>query len=311
MSKTKLVLRINELYHDIEDSDYEHKHPEIFMDEQLRWDMLAQNYFSKISKKLNILDIGSGTGFVPLTIGKHLKITDFVICSDISRNILNTCAKNVIKKQFKCAFSFIKLDGNNINLPDNFVDYITLNSVLHHIPDLKQFFKEVNRLLDVNGRIIICHEPNRYFYNHFFMFNNYRFLSLFFYPKHFLASILRKLGLYNFFKKVYSGFNKESKKYTEIALKINNQLMREGLIYEPLDYDKILSMVDIHSPSSGAGKGISIDQIRSHLPNFKVEIYETYNHLCKIKRLKRYECWLKKRFSNQGSCLMVVLRKDY
>jgi methylase of polypeptide subunit release factors len=88
MKQTKLnplylVNRVNEIYHDIEREAYLQKHPEIFVDEAKRWRRIAKRYLVK-DCSITVLDIGTGIGFIPLTIAPFLKMEDTIICSDIS-----------------------------------------------------------------------------------------------------------------------------------------------------------------------------------------------------------------------------------
>lgn len=159
---SKLVLKVNEIYHDIEEAEYEHRHPEIFIFEQERWKRIGEEVLPKFPK--TILDMGTGTGFVPLQIGSYLSGNDKMICADISEKILSVCRKNIENKSLSPQFSFLKLDGSKIDLPDKSIDIITLNSVLHHLPDLENFFEEANRLLKPGGLLVIVHEPNSSFY---------------------------------------------------------------------------------------------------------------------------------------------------
>jgi len=68
----RIVQRVNELYHDIASKEYQSHRPEIFEHERQRWDHVAKR-FLLTGKSLVAVDIGTGTGFVPLTIGHFLK----------------------------------------------------------------------------------------------------------------------------------------------------------------------------------------------------------------------------------------------
>jgi ubiquinone/menaquinone biosynthesis C-methylase UbiE len=64
----KPIIRINELFHDFEGKEYQKKHADIFSDEVERWQNACKPIFSNHNSPYNILDIGTGTGFIPLTI---------------------------------------------------------------------------------------------------------------------------------------------------------------------------------------------------------------------------------------------------
>lgn len=65
-----------------------------------------------------------------------------------------------------CKLQFVKLDG--LSLPREAIggdcDVITMNSVLHHLPDPGHLLAEVDRILVPGGTLVIWHEPNRRFY---------------------------------------------------------------------------------------------------------------------------------------------------
>ncbi|MGB2879166.1 MAG: class I SAM-dependent methyltransferase [Candidatus Omnitrophota bacterium] len=313
----EFVLKVNEIYHDIEESEYEEKHPEIFQNEPSRWQKIGTAFIANNPEKICLLDIGSGTGFVPIQIGNFLKKGDLFVCSDISANILNACKANISDEKFKCHFKYLKLDGKKIDLESNTFDYITLNSVLHHIPDLPIFFKEINKLLKTNGRLIIGHEPNKLFYTHKFLWNNYRLVSYIFDRKQFTAAILRKLKLHKIAGRIYKGFNQEVKPRDRVVEDANKRLLREGIIKTPLTADQMCEIVDIHSPTAGGyhkDRGIDIAEIlRDYLPGFEIEYLETYNHLCKISSKNRFTKWynsvLGKIFHGTGSTFLMVLKK--
>jgi len=316
---TEFVLKLNEIYHDVEKSEYENKHPEIFEHEVIRWRKISKLFFANNNKKICLLDIGSGTGFVPLQIGEFLKRGDLLVCSDLSSKILNICKKNLSDKNFKCNIEYLKLKGMIINLESNVFDYITLNSVLHHIPDFLTFFKEINRLLKTNGRLIIGHEPNKTFYVHKILWNNYIFISRLCNPKKSIASILRRLKLQKIERKFYQSFNQEVNTHKKIVEDVNKRLIKNGIIKIPLTARQIAAIVDIHSPTAGGyhkDRGIDIaENLSYHLPNFKIEYLETYNHLCKVstknKFTKLYDFILRKTYPKTGATFFVVLNPTF
>jgi ubiquinone/menaquinone biosynthesis C-methylase UbiE len=312
----ELVLRVNEVYHDVEGRLYEEVHPEIFVDEKERWEQLGESIGMR-QEALTILDIGTGTGFVPLTIGRFLKETDTVICSDISAGMLSICEENLARYDFKCSFRYLKVNGKTIPL-DHQVDYILLNSVLHHIPDMESFFLEADRVLKVHGHIVLAHEPNESFYSHTFLWNNYRLLSVFATPKRFVASVLRKTGLMEPARKFYSVLTKKGELQSEVMREVNAILIREGAIETPLTSAQMTELVDIHSPTAGGyhkGRGIDMNGIlRDYMSNFSVVRLDTYNYLNMPSRnyvARSYAAFLEKSYPGKGATILAVLEKDH
>jgi len=289
--KNELVVRLNEIYHDAVSQDYDRIHPEIVVDEVNLWQSIGKRLLHNFPQRICLLDIGSGTGFVPLQISRFLKKTDQVICSDISADLLSVCKKNVLQQKFNCDFRFIKLDGKLINLESDAVNFITMNSVLHHIPDFLVFFREIDRLLKAEGFLIIGHEPNKAFYTHRFLWNNYRFVSAYF---------DQEVGIHH-----------------KMVESVNERLLKEKIIETPLSAGQIIEIVDIHSPTAGGyhkDRGIDVTQILSrHLRDFKIELFKTYSHLYKISSKNRiirwYDAVLKYIFPKKGALFLGVFKK--
>lgn len=71
------------------------------------------------------------------------------------------CGDCYFLKRSKCAerYGLDLLYGDDVtkglNFPDNFFDYVTLLAVIEHIPESCGIFKEINRILKDDGRIIL------------------------------------------------------------------------------------------------------------------------------------------------------------
>jgi demethylmenaquinone methyltransferase/2-methoxy-6-polyprenyl-1,4-benzoquinol methylase len=172
-NKQVIVKRINELYHDVTGDTYDKVYSFMIENEKKRWHRIA-NLYLKFDHRIQILDIGTGSGLVPLSICKLLKPEDTFICSDISRKMLQVADQNIKREKFINKFKFVKISSaeqENIPFSDNYIDIITMNSVLHHINNTNMFLNEVDRILKPNGLIFIGHEPNRYFYENKFIVN--------------------------------------------------------------------------------------------------------------------------------------------
>ena len=146
MYTSDFVRAINEIYHDVEAQYYERWHPEIFVHEATRWQKHLKPLFSRREKSWSILDIGSGTGFVAKELIPFLNANDSFTCVDLSEEMLNICKKNIAGAKPLCQFRFLKTEGKNFPFDSESFDLISMNSLLHHIPDLNEFFKEIDRL---------------------------------------------------------------------------------------------------------------------------------------------------------------------
>ncbi|KKL09512.1 hypothetical protein LCGC14_2565130, partial [marine sediment metagenome] len=100
--------------------------------EKERW----EDAFEKINTKTGrtILDIGTGTGFVPLTISKFLNEKDTLICSDVSKKMLSIVEKKLKSSKFQLELKIIKERSGNLNfkkidLKEKMVDYLLKRKV--------------------------------------------------------------------------------------------------------------------------------------------------------------------------------------
>lgn len=285
-----LTGRVNELFHDLNYHNYDNDHPEIIKSEKKRWQIISQRFLS-FSPKI-ILDFGTGTGFVPLAIKKSLKPRDKLICTDISKKILNQAEKNL--SHLPVNKSFIKTSGYKLPFPNKTVDIVTINSVLHHLNKLSKYLKEMDRILKRGGLLIITHEPNAFFYRHKFLFWQFRILNK-------LVNINKIWG--NLLNRPRSAA--QTKKVCQI---INRDLKKKGLIKNSLSQNEILKIVDIRDR----------DGINPHklLPKYKKLDLKTYDHLHWVIKnrpknpiLKRYNQFLKKLFPKSGATFSIILKK--
>lgn len=250
----KLVLRANKLYYDLAGKDYSHSHDEIFILEPLRWKRIVEKLIAVTStQKRIILDVGSGTGFVAMVLCPYLNKKDKFICLDISPKMLDQCRANLNSLGFDCELIYKQYDGLNLPFENESIDILTLNSVLHHVFNTSTFLKEVGRILKKDGYLIVGHEANSKFYKNKIIWTLYRILYLLYNPLS-IIDILQRRG---FLKR---GRYLISEKYDEVADKINNILLSEGLIKEPLSKFKIDKIIEYHSMD-----GFDIDDINKDL----------------------------------------------
>ena len=144
------VRRINEIYHNLENTGYDRLHEDIPQFEGRFWKDAAARYLDR-NVPLVWLDYGTGTGFVPLAIAEHLKAPDTLICCDVSSEMLVVCEAKLKDKSLPCRCLFEKIEGTTIPAPSGSVDIISVNSVLHHMFDLAGFAAECERVLKPDG----------------------------------------------------------------------------------------------------------------------------------------------------------------
>jgi ubiquinone/menaquinone biosynthesis C-methylase UbiE len=284
----QLVQRVNELYHDFANLQYTCSHPEIFRQEKKRWERNARLFLNSTAP-ITIVDVGTGTGFVPLTIARFLKKEDIFICTDISEGMLDVAKQHIHRQYPSREFRFIKIESKvpfRLPLETNLADVVTLNSVLHHIKDTNTFLREVGRVLKPNGLLLIGHEPNKYFYENKFL----RCMRSILVHSNYLLQSIRV---------------KDSSSRYEICRKINRILLKEKLICSPFSVRDIERIVDIKSE-----EGFKPDLL---LPDYGLVHIETYNNLLGIPvndgLLEKYDNWIGERFQKNGRLFFAILRK--
>ncbi|MBI2668813.1 class I SAM-dependent methyltransferase [Candidatus Woesearchaeota archaeon] len=304
-----VVQRVNELYHDLIGKKYDDSHPEIFKRLPPRWQRIAPIFFSK-KGPLTILDLGTGTGFVPLMVAPHLKKEDVFICSDISSTILNVAQENIKSLKFENKFKYVKIGAQETyTLPfkDNAVDAITVNSMLHHVKNTHHFLSEINRVLRPGGTIIIAHEPNANFHTHLLLKNQARAWQLFLCPRQTMTRIARKIKVLPILEYLYYRITKPTVNNKEIAEEVSQRLMKEGVLTEPIAAREIKKITDI--------------QIRGFIPEellttYQLSLLETYNHLSddiakkyNNRFILAYEKFLERLYPTYGNQFFMVKRK--
>jgi ubiquinone/menaquinone biosynthesis C-methylase UbiE len=311
----QLVQRVNELYHDQINEDYDDSHPEILKQEESRW---KENFssVSKIDKPIEILDFGTGTGFIPVTIGEYLDENVKFTCADISQNMLNEARQNISSKNIKGQFEFKKIEPSipfNLPFENNSFDVVMMNSVLHHIKETEHFLSEISRICRPGGKIIIAHEPNQRYMQNDFLSAKYHFFHFFIRPNWEIAAFLKKTGLLKIMQQlVYilvPSVKNKIKNKEGITEKINEVILAEKLHPSKLSKEEITMITDI-----SAFEGFNPYALHK---NLSPVIVDTYNHLFRVsiikagnKNWKNYEKVVKEKFPKDGATFFGVYKNS-
>jgi demethylmenaquinone methyltransferase/2-methoxy-6-polyprenyl-1,4-benzoquinol methylase len=104
-----------------------------------------------------VLDVGTGTGvFTPFLL-KKIGRGGKLVCLDFAEEML----KIAKAKRFHGNISYLCTDIENSNLAENLFDAVVCYSVFPHFKDKPKALREINRLLNKNGRLFICHTSSR------------------------------------------------------------------------------------------------------------------------------------------------------
>ncbi|MDP3987947.1 MAG: class I SAM-dependent methyltransferase [Candidatus Levybacteria bacterium] len=160
LSKEEITKK-NKLYHDkiasIYDLSQERNHPKVKELYTQIFEEIFKNLDSSGSKKLEVLDIGCGTG------GLEEFLNPFknnILGIDVSEEMLKIAKKKYPKVTYK------NIDIYGFKSTKKF-DLIVGNAILHHLKDYEFCLEKLIKLLKPGGCIYFGHEPNYFVYKNF------------------------------------------------------------------------------------------------------------------------------------------------
>jgi ubiquinone/menaquinone biosynthesis C-methylase UbiE len=304
---SKLVQKINETYHNLENICYDERHDEILNYEQIFWKNITNKYLIK-KEPLACLDYGTGTGFVPEIIGPCLKGKDSLISCDVSTRMLTICQAKLKQISLACNCSFHKIDDGLIPVPDNSIDVVTINSVLHHIFDLNCFATECERILKPSGMLIAAHEPNKVMRLPFHGSVIRAFAKVAFRPKAIFFRVAESIPfMEEFMRSILNKVSESYRRRNRMLIEISKQMRNEKLLDFDLRGTEIQQIVDFHAQS-----GFDLKELLINVFNkFELVESETYCHLgfCANNKLAGFiEQYLKRNWPDTGKEIRFVLK---
>ncbi len=291
-----LVEEINRLFHDLTADSYHRVHPEIFKVQHSRLIRFVRTHLNGHFPV--ILDAGSGDGFM-LSVIKIAGTPTYerFLMLDISYKMLVRAREN-----YPEALA-INASSMSIPLKDESIDLITVNSVLHHLPEPETFLMEARRILKKGGILFVNHEPNLRFSRN----------SVLWHMSSIASRIVRNANPVRSLRRIIASIRGIR---NPVYMEINRILKQKGLIDEFLPDAVISSYIDFHSPTAGMtrrGEGIDPDIFGKY---FRVKHIETYAHLGKIgekysgRIVVQMESMLRRRYPMDGSKLTAILVKE-
>jgi SAM-dependent methyltransferase len=258
-----LVRRVNELYHDFQSREFNELHKRRHRVERRFWERNALPELAALGASEGI-DLCTGTGFIPTVLLPKLPEGTILACVDISANALNEARMALGDLSERARFCVG--DATDIPRAASSVDWVTLNAGLHHIPDVKQVLKEVDRVLRPSGLFFLGHEPNRAFAESPFVYrversiwHAYWYLS----PSRNIRRLKRVVGI------TVDGIGSH-----DHLGEMNEALLAEGMLESPLSISELQRMVDVHTHQDGNGKrkkGFDVSELlRDHFPDYTV-----------------------------------------
>lgn len=103
-----------------------------------------------------VLDVGTGTGVIPLAgstaSGPGVKFVGV----DLSEGMLAKARQNAVDKGLQTRIEFLKMDAENLVFADNSFDAVISLYALHHFPNPTRALSEMFRVLKPGGKVVIA-----------------------------------------------------------------------------------------------------------------------------------------------------------
>lgn len=279
LSPEQFQNKVNIVFHDHEAIHYDSMHSDMKNSLQQQIDLLISDLFKDpncIKKKFKVLDIGCGTGLSTeyLLNSKLEPFIEHITLLDSSKKMLELAEKKAItwNKKFTLLNSYVsKIHGK--------FDLVLICSVLHHIPNLENFLKDVDNVMNPKGILIHLQDPNGdYMFDEVYKERVNLYLEkrrsepkrnkiIEFVPKPFRNYLNRVLG---------------RKNYIDL---INDELIKDKIIKKRMTADEIWSVTDIHVETKNdiLYKGISLQFLKKQLKHFKLISQRSYGFYGKLK----------------------------
>lgn len=271
--------------------------------------------YKKIFKEINfnnvnIINIGGGTGF---------EFEQFM------ENNINFSSYNYIEPDTSMADKFKNksiVKNANIKIFNNLFEEVyqeftllpnkvfVMNSCFHHLIFVKEFLDLIKKNMNNNDMFIIAHEPENNYNTSLLKYLNYFIRVLF------TDIVFRKLNIIK---------NKTINSDKERWKKINDELLRKGIIVKKLKPLIIRRIIDYGVNTKGDWKFINVpdeyneghwtkDDILRYMGNgYKIEFYSTYRHFGDSKNniiIKLLNKLFSTFFNKHGSNFSMVIKKD-
>jgi len=227
------IKKANISHHDIEAEIFERVHPEgssLYEKSQV---LRSFNSISSKSKANELcVDVGCGTGFVTRF---ELPLYKTVVATDISRRMLEVARKRL--SHFG-SLNLLVCDAEFLPLKSEIADFVSVSSVLHHLPKPFNSMTEISRILKQGGFLYVTREPNFQRLRRFFDFFDKIIVQK-------LAKLIRRLPVFR------------------------SEFYEPDIIVEGLDYSK----VDVHYST-----GLHVAQLAEFLRSKSFEVVSAYTY---------------------------------
>jgi len=106
-------------------------------------------------RRLRILDIGCGTGTLAIRCLAMDPPIDHICGLDMAENMIAQARQKAVRSGIDSRTSFTVGDAEHLPFPKGSFDVVTCCNSFHHYPHQPRAVREMKRVLDENGRLII------------------------------------------------------------------------------------------------------------------------------------------------------------
>lgn len=278
LTPDKFHERINIVFHDFEADYYDEMHHDMKESLQQQIDLLVSDLLAShppSSKNLRLLDVGCGTGLsTQIVLNSKLgNYIDTITLLDSSPKMLQKAEEKAVIWNKKHTL----LNGYVSDVKETF-DVVIICSVLHHIPDLEAFLKQIDAILNPGGILIHLQDPNGdYLKDKTYLERSSQYKSE-------QSTVQKKMKISDLLPKhLKNSINRLLGRKTYID-KINDQLIKEGTIKNRMSADEMWSVTDIHvETKTSTNKGISLQFLKNNLNNFELLQFRSYGFFGVLK----------------------------
>ncbi len=100
-----------------------------------------------------VLDLGTGTGFTAFAVAAD---AGRVIASDLTREMLDQARRLARERALDEGLEWILAAAENLPFPDDTFPIITCRYASHHFHDLPRALRELTRVVQPGGRVVLC-----------------------------------------------------------------------------------------------------------------------------------------------------------
>lgn len=105
-----------------------------FVEDLLASDVLARSSVDPSADDIVVLDVGTGTGLIPIELCRRFRLCR-IVASDAASSMLEVAKLNIAINQFEHRIQLHHGDAKQLEFSDDLFDGVMSNSWLHHLPE--------------------------------------------------------------------------------------------------------------------------------------------------------------------------------